>query len=250
MSKIKCFSDYYELLQTQNISSSAGIAAVKTNGLNLVWENEVPVSTGKWGFVAPNDIDYLLIFYVKNKQPTQLWLGEIVDVTRVRKIKSDGYCYQLHIRNAALIGETTRGWKEFTDNGKSNGIRILQRKTESSPILLTKQTVMSIPAGNRSPQKISETRDVVERCEQVKKYTILRANGQCQGCLNEVPPLRTDNQSVFLEVHHVKFLRDLGPDTVDNTVALCPRCHKRAHHSHDRHLFIQQLYEMNDFLKS
>ncbi|WP_050089431.1 HNH endonuclease [Yersinia intermedia] len=245
----KYFSDYYELLNSQNIRDSAGIAAVKTEGIHLVWENGTPVSTGNWGFVAPNDIDYLLIFYVQNKLPTQLWLGEVVGTIRVSKPKSDGDNYQLYIRNTELIGETTQNWKTFTDNGQSNGIRILQRKAVSPSTIITEEMIMGIPAGNRHPQKIAETRDVIERCEKVKKYTLLRANGQCQGCFNETLPLLTDSQSVFLEVHHVKFLRNFGPDTVDNTVALCPRCHKQAHHSYDRHKFMKHLYEMNDFLE-
>ena len=249
MSEVKYFSNCYEFLNSQNIDDNAGIAAVKTKGLHLVWENGVPVSTGNWGFVAPNDIDHLLIFYVQNKLPTQLWLGEVVGSTRVSKLKRKGDNVQLQVRNMALIGETTQKWKTFTNNGQSNGIRILQRKTVSPATLISDETPMSIPAGNRYPQKISETRDIVERCEQVKKYTLLRANGQCQGCSNQTTPLLTDIQSVFLEVHHVKFLRNSGPDTIDNTVALCPRCHKKAHHSHDRHLFMNHLYELNDFLK-
>lgn len=249
MIETQYFNDFYELLNSQDIRAGAGIAAVKTNGVHLEWENGVPVSTGNWGFIAPYDIDYLLIFYVQNKIPTQLWLGEVVDATRVSKTKSEGDNYRLHVRNMGLIGETTQNWITFTDNGQSNGIRILQRKAVSPSIFTTEEMPMSIPAGKRHPLKISETRDVIERCEQVKKYALLRANGKCQGCFNEIPPLLTDNQSVFLEVHHVKFLRDQGPDTVDNTVALCPRCHKQAHHSHDRQKFMEHLYKTNGFLE-
>lgn len=34
----------------------------------------------------------------------------------------------------------------------------------------------------------------------------------------------------YLEIHHVKTLATGGADTVDNTVAICPNCHRELHH--------------------
>ena len=33
----------------------------------------------------------------------------------------------------------------------------------------------------------------------------------------------------FLETHHVIWLADGGDDSIENTVALCPNCHKKMH---------------------
>lgn len=50
------------------------------------------------------------------------------------------------------------------------------------------------------------------------------AQGKCELCGQTFP-----DGEVFLEAHHVIWLRDGGTPTIDNTVALCPNCHKRIH---------------------
>ncbi|WP_459202072.1 HNH endonuclease [Methanococcus sp. CF] len=72
-----------------------------------------------------------------------------------------------------------------------------------------------------------------------KNYTYIRdpkvalltkkiADGFCQLCKKEAP---FDNKlgEPYLETHHVKWLSKGGLDTVTNTVALCPNCHKKIH---------------------
>ncbi|VEB97985.1 HNH endonuclease [Cedecea lapagei] len=248
MTKNKEFNDYLEVITSQDICASSGFAAVKTSGAHLEFKGDTPVSTGKWKFAAPNDIDYLLIFHVQTDGPAKLWLGKVTTFEKVKGLKSKYNFYKFNISNAELIGVTTQQWKIFTNNGQASGVRYLQRKAVSPTSVIAEKMAMGIPPGNEYPKKICETRDVIERCEKVKEYALSRAKGQCQGCSNSVPPLLMDSGSVFLEVHHVRFLRDSGPDTVHNTVALCPRCHKKAHYSCDRQEFMEHLYEMNDFL--
>lgn len=50
------------------------------------------------------------------------------------------------------------------------------------------------------------------------------AQGKCELCGKTFP-----DGEAFLEAHHVIWLRDGGTPTIDNTVALCPNCHKRIH---------------------
>lgn len=33
----------------------------------------------------------------------------------------------------------------------------------------------------------------------------------------------------YLEVHHIIWLSHGGADTIENTVALCPNCHRKMH---------------------
>lgn len=56
------------------------------------------------------------------------------------------------------------------------------------------------------------------------------ANGICETCHTPAPFHRKKNGTPYLEVHHVIFLSDGGDDTVENTQALCPNCHRKAHH--------------------
>lgn len=78
------------------------------------------------------------------------------------------------------------------------------------------------------------------RCLAVSKYAKLRANGRCEGCLEPAPFLCND-ESPFLEVHHLKRLADAGADTPENVAALCPNCHRRVHYGSDGEDFNQQL---------
>lgn len=54
------------------------------------------------------------------------------------------------------------------------------------------------------------------------------AKGQCQLCLKPAP-FKNIKGEPYLETHHIVWLSKGGDDTCDNTVALCPNCHKKMH---------------------
>lgn len=62
----------------------------------------------------------------------------------------------------------------------------------------------------------------------VSEYAKRRANGICQLC-NEPAPFLDNEGRPFLETHHVIWLADGGDDSISNTVALCPNCHRKMH---------------------
>ena len=69
---------------------------------------------------------------------------------------------------------------------------------------------------------------IYERNAAVKEYSRRRANGICQLCEDNAP--FHDKQGIpFLETHHIKWLSDDGEDSIENTVALCPNCHRKMH---------------------
>jgi hypothetical protein len=57
-----------------------------------------------------------------------------------------------------------------------------------------------------------------------------RANGCCEECKKPAPFTRKSDATPYLEVHHRKPLAEGGEDTVENAVAMCPNCHRKAHH--------------------
>ncbi len=65
--------------------------------------------------------------------------------------------------------------------------------------------------------------------------SIRRAKGKCENtdCINKAP-FKNDDGEVFLESHHIVFLSDNGQDELDNMIALCPNCHREAHHGRNR----------------
>ena len=105
---------------------------------------------------------------------------------------------------------------------------------------LTSGSTLQPPVGNAAPKRLRTGHDVFVRSPEVAAYILLRANGRCEACGSAAPFMRTDG-TPYLEVHHVTPLAEGGADTVDNTMALCPTCHRRAHHANDREAFSRQL---------
>jgi len=62
----------------------------------------------------------------------------------------------------------------------------------------------------------------------VSEYAKRRANGVCQLC-GKPAPFRDNDEKPFLETHHIIWLADGGADSLENTVALCPNCHRKMH---------------------
>lgn len=76
---------------------------------------------------------------------------------------------------------------------------------------------------SRATKSTTYIRDV-----HVIEYTKRRANGACQLCSSPAP--FTDKEgNPFLECHHIEWLSTGGLDAIDNTVALCPNCHRKMH---------------------
>ncbi|WP_262967273.1 HNH endonuclease [Methylobacter psychrophilus] len=67
-----------------------------------------------------------------------------------------------------------------------------------------------------------------QRNEYVAEEAKRRANGICQLCLLPAP-FTNKNKKPYLEVHHIVWLARVGNDSLENTVALCPNCHRKMH---------------------
>ena len=85
------------------------------------------------------------------------------------------------------------------------------------------------PLGTRRPDTKVREISVVGRSPAVQAWTLQQAKGKCELCVEPAPFVRPDRRP-YLEVHHVQRLAEGGEDVPDNTVALCPNCHRRAHY--------------------
>ncbi|MFZ6757599.1 HNH endonuclease [Undibacterium sp. Ji50W] len=63
----------------------------------------------------------------------------------------------------------------------------------------------------------------------VVRAALLRANGQCEMPSCREVPFHRDDNSIYLEVHHIVSLSEEGNDSLDNVAALCPNCHRELH---------------------
>lgn len=69
-----------------------------------------------------------------------------------------------------------------------------------------------------------------DRSSEVVRQVLARSAGQCERCLKPAPFIKRADGTPYLEVHHTITLADGGDDTVANAEALCPNCHRQAHH--------------------
>ena len=67
-----------------------------------------------------------------------------------------------------------------------------------------------------------------ERNPYVAELAKRKANGLCQLCENPAP-FQDGAGKPFLETHHIEWLSMGGDDSIVNTVALCPNCHRKMH---------------------
>lgn len=92
----------------------------------------------------------------------------------------------------------------------------------------------------KSSSKTSSYRQAISkqytRNQSIARYTKLKANGICELCEKPAPFFDKDGEP-YLESHHVVWLERGGADSIDNTVALCPNCHKKMHIVEDKNDF-------------
>jgi len=104
----------------------------------------------------------------------------------------------------------------------------------SAPLEQVLAAALEPPASDATPKQAR--RIVRKRSEAVKVFVQRRAHGNCEGC-GAAAPFKTADGRPYLEPHHTRRLSDGGPDHPAWVVAVCPTCHRRAHHAVDAKLF-------------
>lgn len=91
------------------------------------------------------------------------------------------------------------------------------------------------------PAKRSAERVEFIRNPYIVAAVLLRAAGRCEmpNCTREL--FARDDDSPYLEVHHVVPLSEEGDDTLINAAALCPHCHREIHYGKKRHALRDRL---------
>ena len=116
--------------------------------------------------------------------------------------------------------------KEIIAQNEQAKIRKIKKLDDNSLLSLAKK-------GNSRPGTRNVTSVQYERNLAVVEYAKRMANGVCQLCQEDAPFLDL-NKKPYLETHHIVWLSNGGEDTIENTIALCPNCHKKMHIVNDR----------------
>lgn len=104
-----------------------------------------------------------------------------------------------------------------------------QAEFEHQVIQYKKKPISPLSLGVKEPSQRYLITTSYVRDPQVKAWVLITAASRCE-CCDELAPFITVTGEPFLEVHHLRSLADGGSDTVGNTVALCPNCHRELHY--------------------
>lgn len=111
-----------------------------------------------------------------------------------------------------------------------NQSRLINKSYEKKAKKLLGKELEERAIESQSAQAIvrTTTTRTYQRNTFVTEFAKRRAKGICQLC-NKPAPFNNKEGEPYLETHHIKWLSRGGSDTIDNTVALCPNCHKKIH---------------------
>jgi len=105
----------------------------------------------------------------------------------------------------------------------------------------TRKTAL-LPQGTRIPKCKEVLVPQYDRDLAVIEWILEQADGVCENCNNDAPFIKK-NGDCYLEVHHLRNLADGGSDTVQNTVAICPNCHREFHSGEDSEILLNAIYK-------
>ena len=204
------------------------------------------------------------IVYVYISSPVREihWKLQVTDVNRMNSLIDDSAYYNYDISGVSFYGPFAelKVISEFTlpdlvsfQHLKQNGLknRLMgpcrvnaqlsaylasveeiqqdEAKTINHLRSLPLKTLQNLAKSHTSkPQKKQASVGTYTRNPYIAQYAKVRANGFCQLCGNSASFI-CDNGDPYLESHHVIWLSKGGMDSVDNTVALCPNCHRKMH---------------------
>jgi len=108
---------------------------------------------------------------------------------------------------------------------------------------VTKETILDRAKNVKGkPATRPVVRDEFIRNPYIVTAVLLRSDGKCEmpDCIREL--FVRDDNTTYLEVHHIVPLGEDGDDTFTNAAALCPHCHREIHLGKNR-------YELRNKLK-
>ena len=208
--------DLYDDKWYENVLHYTGMGKIGDQHINFMQNRTLAESTS-------NNVDVHLFEVFKSGEYTymgQVWLIE-EPYKEVQK-GEDGL-----LRNVWMFPLKRKQDEYVIDETKLIELdKLKQKRSNKLPIDKLKQRAEDNQSVNVS---IRETKTITYiRDQYVAEYAKRNAHGSCQLC-QEPAPFVDLNGNPYLETHHIEWLSKGGTDTIDNTVALCPNCHRRMH---------------------
>ncbi len=146
-------------------------------------------------------------------------VGSILSESGMQDTQNESYLYGFA---RELLKRTAPISREVYEND-------LDERVENAKNDTSENRKNRLKNANKKPGRLTVNSVGFKRNQDVIAEVLFRANGKCEECGKTAPFLRASDGSPYLEVHHVLPLSENGDDTVENTLALCPNCHRQAH---------------------
>lgn len=144
------------------------------------------------------------------------------------KLKEHGYCGNMQSPSRVKsYADTLAEYIHRTDKIQQSEEELTKIARET-PIHELKKLAKKYSGKN--PQVTETETKQYKRNEFIAEYAKRRACGLCELCRKKAPFLKKNGEP-YLEIHHIKWLCDGGADSIQNTVALCPNCHRKMHNA-------------------
>lgn len=121
---------------------------------------------------------------------------------------------------------TTVTYKSQIYENNNNFEKLVEESLKLDP----EERLKRLEYASKKPTYTEKLIRVFSRNPDVVAETLSRAKGTCEACNQPAPFQRAHSGTPYLEVHHKIRLADGGDDTVENTIAVCPNCHRKAHY--------------------
>lgn len=109
---------------------------------------------------------------------------------------------------------------------------IEERAKKASKINKEEKTIKASTEGIKEykaePSSRTVTTRVFDRDPNIAAYVKQLADGNCQLCEKNAP-FKDEYGKPYLESHHIDWLSNGGLDIIENSIALCPNCHRKMH---------------------
>jgi 5-methylcytosine-specific restriction protein A len=154
-----------------------------------------------------------------------------------------GYLPRRHVGSvkARLVALINTAWNrdDLLEEATSDEMS-LKTRVMSARLKYRKGALDGPPPGRHGVAKLDFLAGRFLRDPNIVGWVLEAARGICEVCSEPAPFLKEDGEP-YLEVHHVRWLSEGGPDTTDNAVACCPNCHRKLHFSANRSSLRKQI---------
>lgn len=147
-----------------------------------------------------------------------------------RKIKYSTTKNRNSQRDAIVIADFGKGNVVETIQEFVFAVEVFKKHSESDRQdndLTDNELLAKARKANKRPKATNTVGTTYERNKYIALYAKRRANGVCDLCKKAAPFISKGKP--YLEAHHIKWLAHGGDDRIENSVALCPNCHRKMH---------------------